>query len=396
MDHRLVTGIENALAWSGPVALGTTHVRGTLEDDTLPSRLLTPYGLLELVMRRHLANPQLRMYADGQVLHPSAFLANFVSRRRQASRRADMAAVGRILNEGGTIILDTINMFDPTLEIACRALGWWSGETVTVNAYLAVGDTAGFATHWDDHDVICVQVAGSKTWEVRGPSRIAPMYRDTEDNLEPPDDVLWAGTMNAGDVMHIPRGFWHSATRVGMGEGLSLHLTFGITRRTGVSWINYLADAIRSEDLFRSDLESLTGRDDAHMVDALHKFAESVAPGDYLNRMREEFAPARHIPYVPSLGPLTGTVVVTEFQPRIDVLEDGNLEVRAAGKRLTIARRAEPLLRTLLSGHPVTFNDDTDPNAVRLAERLIQEGLCAPLTSESSSGYTGLVPIRSC
>src|SRR6185312_4224436 len=185
MDHRLVTGIEKAFAWHGPVGLGTTLVRGWIEDEDLPARLITPYGLLELIMRRHLANPQLCMYAEGKALHPSPFLTNFVSRRRQASRRADMAAVGRILNEGGTAILDTINMFDPTLEIACRALGWWSGETVTVNAYLAVGETAGFDIHWDDHDVICVQIAGSKSWEVRGPSRLAPMYRDTEDNLEP-------------------------------------------------------------------------------------------------------------------------------------------------------------------------------------------------------------------
>lgn len=396
MDHRLVTGIEKAFAWHGPVGLGTTLVRGRIEDEDLPARLITPYGLLELIMRRHLANPQLRMYAEGKALHPSAFLTNFVSRRRQASRRADMAAVGRILNEGGTAILDTINMFDPTLEIACRALGWWSGETVTVNAYLAVGETAGFDIHWDDHDVICVQIAGSKSWEVRGPSRLAPMYRDTEDNLEPPEKIVWSGTMSPGDVMHIPRGWWHQATRVGMGDGLSLHLTFGITRRTGVSWVGYLADAIRSEHLFRADLETPSGHDDCALIAGLSDFAASVPPSDYLQRMREGFDPARHIPHIPTLGPLTGTAAITEFPPTIDVLEDGNLEVRAGGKRITLAARAEKTLRTLLSGHPVAFTEDTDPSTIRLAQRLIQEGLCAPLTTVSSSGYTGLVPTQTC
>src|SRR5256714_9212274 len=210
MDHRLVTAIEKALGWDGPAALGTALARGHIEDDTLLPRLLTGNRLLELIMRRHLANPQLRMYAEGQVLHPSAYLTNFVSGRRQASRRADMAAVGRIRTAGGTAILATINMFDPTLEVACRALGWWSGELVSVNAYLAVGDTAGFSTHWDDHDVLCIQLAGQKSWEVRGPSRPHPMYRDAEDNLDPPQEVLWSGTMAAGDVMHIPRGFWHA------------------------------------------------------------------------------------------------------------------------------------------------------------------------------------------
>jgi hypothetical protein len=397
MDHRLVTAIEKAFGWDGPVALGTTLARGHIEDEQLLPRLMTANGLLELVMRRHLSNPQVRMYSEGKVLHPSAFLTNFVSRRRQTSRRADMAAVGRILNEGGTLILDTINMFDPTLEATCRALGWWSGEMVNVNAYLAVGDTAGFSTHWDDHDVICVQVAGSKSWEVRGPSRLAPMYRDTEDNLEPPDEVLWSGTMNPGDVMHIPRGFWHAATRVDMGdEGMSLHLTFGITRRTGVTWIGYAADAARSEQLFRTDLETLDGRDDARLLDHLAAFARNLPPTEYLRRMREGTAPARHVPYVPALGPLTGTVAVTEYQPTIEASADGSLEVRAGGKKLTLARRAEPIVRTLLSGHPVTFDQDSDPDAIRLAKRLIEEGLCAPLTSESFSGYTGLVPVETC
>jgi hypothetical protein len=336
------------------------------------------------------------MYSEGQVLHPAGFLTNFVSRRRQASRRADMASVGRILSEGGTLILDTINMFDPTLEIACRALGWWTGETVSVNAYLAVGDTAGFATHWDDHDVLCLQVAGSKSWEVRGPSRRAPMYRDTEQNLEPPDEVLWSGTMNPGDVMHIPRGFWHAATRVGMGDGLSMHLTFGITRRTPITWINYLSDAARSEELFRTDLESPEGHDDVLLLKRLRQFAETLPPSEYLRRMREGMAPARHIPYVPALGPLSGAIAVTEFKPTIEPRPDGSIEVRAGGKKLLFAARAESLVRPLLSGHPVTFDSETDPDAIRLAKRLIQEGLCAPLTSESFSGYTGLVPTKTC
>jgi hypothetical protein len=396
MDHRLVTAIEKAFGWDGPVALGAGLARGRIEDEQLPARLLTPNGLLELVMRRHLANPQVRMYSEGQVLHPAAFLTSFVSRRRQASRRADMASVGRILNAGGTLILDTINMFDPTLEVACRALGWWSGETASVNAYLAVGGTAGFATHWDDHDVLCIQVAGSKSWEVRGPSRSVPMYRDTERNLEPPDEVVWSGTMDPGDVMHIPRGFWHAATRVGMGDGLSLHLTFGITRRTATSWISYLADAARSEQLFRTDLETPEGHRDALLLDRLGQFAGTLPPTEYLRRMREGMAPARHIPYVPVFGPLTGVVAVTEFKPTIEVTLGGNIEVRAGGKKLVLAARAEVLVRPLLSGHPVAFDENTHPDAIRLAKRLIQEGLCAPLTSESFSGFTGLVPTESC
>ncbi|ACU77769.1 Cupin 4 family protein [Catenulispora acidiphila DSM 44928] len=391
MDHRLVSNLEKALGWDGPAALGTEVARGHIDDQDLLTRLLTPNHLLELVMRRHLANPQLRMYQDGAVLHPAAFLTNFVSRRHQASRRADMAAVGRILNEGGTLILDTINQFDPTLEVACRALGWWTGELVSVNAYLAVGDTAGFSTHWDDHDVLVVQVAGQKSWEVRPASRPVPMYRDAEQNLEAPEELLWSGTMNTGDVMHIPRGFWHAATRVGSGEGISLHLTFGITRRTGVTWVQHLADAARDVELFRTDLENPAGADAKLLTTKLLDLAVDVNPQRYLQQMREATPAARHIPHVPAFGPLGGAVTVTEYAPTI-IAREANLEVRAAGKKLTLSPRAEGWARTLLSGNPIRFDDTTDPGAIALAERFIQEGLCAPLTDVSSSGYTGLVP----
>ncbi|MER7877683.1 cupin domain-containing protein [Streptomyces solisilvae] len=393
MEHRLVSGIEKALGWDGPGAVGAAFARGRLEDPDLLARLMTSYRLLDTVKRRHLSHPQLRCYAKGDELHPSSYLSTVVNRRRQAVRQADMAALGRILSDGGTMVLDSVDTFDPTLEVACRALGWWTGELVSVNAYLAVGDTDGFHLHWDDHDVIAVQLSGEKSWEVRGPSRSAPMYRDAERNLTPSDQVLWTGTMTAGDVMHIPRGYWHTATRIGSGsDGHSLHMTFGITRRTGVTWINFLSDMARADEDFRSDLEGPESRTrNASLGAKLAALAHTYGPENYLAELRANTPPARHMPYVPALGRLQQVVTVTEFEPAITRLDSDRVEVIAAGKRLIFQGRAEPGLRTLLSGHPVHLMG-SGPDLRAVAECLIKEGLCAPLNDESSSGYTGLVP----
>ncbi|WP_327276861.1 cupin domain-containing protein [Streptomyces sp. NBC_01224] len=287
MEHRLVTHIEKALGWDGPGSVGTAFVRGRLTDPELPARLLTPHKLLDLIKRRHLANPQLRCYAEGDEIHPSTFLSTNVNRRRQAVSQADMAALGRILNDGGTVVLDHVDFFDPTLEVACRALGWWCGELTSANAYLAVGDTDGFHLHWDDHEVIAVQLSGEKTWEVRGPSRQAPMYRDAERNRTPSEDVLWKGTMRAGDVMHIPRGFWHTATRLGSRSGgHSLHVTFGFTKRTGVTWANFLSDAARADEAFRRDLEGAEETAHKMLTDKLSALAATHSPERYLDELR--------------------------------------------------------------------------------------------------------------
>ncbi|NJQ03419.1 JmjC domain-containing protein [Streptomyces zingiberis] len=391
MEHRLVTGIEKALGWGGPGPVGTAFARGHLADPDLITRLMTPNRLLETIRHRHLANPQLRCYAEGDEVHPSLFLSTNVNRRRQAVSQADMAALGRILNGGGTVVLDHVDFFDPTLEVACRALGWWSGELTSANAYLAVGDTDGFNLHWDDHDVIAVQLSGEKSWEVRGPSRPAPMYRDAERNLTPSEEVLWKGTMRAGDVMHIPRGFWHTATRIGSGDdGHSLHVTFGLTKRTGVTWANFLSDAARADEDFRMDLERSDGTADGAVLAAkLTDLAREYDPKRYLAELRANTPPARHMPHIPVFGPLEYVAAVTEFEPVITPSGD-TVQVVGGGKRLTFHGRAEPGLRSLLSGHPVRLSDN-DEDLNTLAEHLIQEGLCAPLTAESLSAYTGLV-----
>ncbi|OKJ72305.1 JmjC domain-containing protein [Streptomyces sp. CB02460] len=390
MEHRLVTHIEKAFGWDGPGSVGAAFARGRLTDPELPARLLTPHKLLDLIKRRHLANPQLRCYAEGDEIHPSTFLSTNVNRRRQAVSQADMAALGRILNDSGTVVLDHVDFFDPTLEVACRALGWWSGELTSANAYLAVGDTDGFHLHWDDHEVIAVQLSGEKSWEVRGPSRPAPMYRDAERNRTPSEEVLWKGTMRAGDVMHIPRGFWHTATRLGSGsDGHSLHVTFGFTKRSGVTWANFLSDAARADETFRRDLEGTEGTAHKALADKLSTLAAAYSPERYLDELRSSTPPARHLPYVAAFGRLEGVAAATEFAPSL-VRSGDTVRVVGGGKRLTFHERAEPGLRTLLSGHPVYLDDATE-DTLTLAELLIAEGLCEPLTEMSSSGYTGLV-----
>jgi hypothetical protein len=100
------------------------------------------------------------------------------------------------------------------------------------------------------------------------------------------------------------------------------------------------------------------------------------------------------MPHVPALGPLHGLAAITEFEPTITATRDA-VEVVAAGERLTLASAAENALRTMLSGHPVELTESDDDTNI-LAEHLIKEGLCEPLTAESSLGYTDLVPTVSC
>ncbi|MFC9581592.1 JmjC domain-containing protein [Streptomyces yangpuensis] len=403
MRHQLVEALETALGWTGPAHMGGAFARGRLSDAGLPARLMTPARLLDTVMRRGLSHPQFRAFQNGRELHPGEYFTDTVTRRGQGVRFANMSRLSALMQEGATLVLDELDFFDPSLEVACRALQWWSRELVQVNAYLTTQDAAGFAIHWDDHDVVIVQVAGEKSWDVRGTSRPVPMYRDAAPNNTSPETSIWQGTLRAGDVMHIPRGHWHQATRADQGEGFSLHLTFGFVKRTGVNWVTWLADQCRRDEVFRTDLDRWGSHGDQQLQEvnlaaALRKLGEDFPPSAFLAAREHERPAARHVQTAGLFGAATGLVCVTDFAPLIEA-DDEQVRITASGKTITLHGKAEPAVRLMLSGEPVDIENagiETGIDGRELADILIGEGMCAELTDELSSGYIGwLRPARS-
>ena len=403
MDHHLTQAIEKALGWSGSDGLGAAFARGTIPDTDLCTRMLTPHQLLDVIMRRAVSPPQFRCFQNGIELHPDAYLTQLVTRRSQVLPIADMDRLNQLIQSGCSLVLDSLDSFDPTMEIACRALQWWSRELVQVNTYLTTNDAAGFGLHWDDHDVIIVQIGGEKSWEVRGTSRPVPMYRDAEPNTVAPEDIVWSGTMRAGDVMHIPRGFWHQATRTDSGDGYSLHVTFGFVKRTGVDWVSWVADRSREREPFRRDLDRWRtpadrARQEDELVAGIAQLLADYPSAAYLAARERERQPPRHVATGAVFGPPQAVVCVTDFPPHIEI-RNQEVDVLAAGKKITFAARAEPALRQLLAGQPVelaTVTTTTGIDAAVLAESLIKEGVCAELTEALSSGYTGMIPTGTC
>ncbi|MPY51156.1 JmjC domain-containing protein [Streptomyces acidicola] len=393
MEHRLISAIEAALGWSGAEELGKDFVRGSMDDPALVSRIMTPNRLLDVAMRRSLNRPQFRCFQKGEEVHPAIYYTDSVSPRGQSISMVNMRSLGRLLGEGATVIMDQANVFDPTMEVACRALQWWSRERVQVNAYLTTNDASGFPLHWDDHDVVIVQLAGEKEWEVRATSRPVPMYRDADPNSTPSDDIIWSGLMRTGDVMHIPRGHWHQATRTGSGSGKSLHVTFGITKRTGASWLAWLADWCREHEIFRHDLDRWHGTGITALTEAAAQLVSERPPADFFDAYEQATTLPRHVPFLDVLGPLDAVVCTTHFPPQLQ--ERGEtIDVVASGKKLTLAAKALPALRLLLSGKPVALEQAAavvGAEVAEVAEILVEEELCAVLTPELFSGYTGLV-----
>jgi hypothetical protein len=126
-----------------------------------------------------------------------------------------------------------------------------------INAYLSLGDAPGFGAHWDDHDVIIVQVAGQKYWEVHNPSEIGALTGFTPKDVS--GEVAWSGVLGMGHALAVPRGWAHRVE--GIDGELSVHLTFSNRRATGLDLFGRIHpdSSTFGKDLGADELEQCYG-----------------------------------------------------------------------------------------------------------------------------------------
>lgn len=412
MQHRLIKNFEQALGWDGPEFDG--FAVGTLPDADLATRLLTPERLLDMLLRHVLGRPKMYCLRNGEYLSPELYSRIMSSGISHSVSVVDPNAFGKLLDEGLTVVTEQLDVMDPTIELATRALTWRVGEELKVISFLTTGSTTGYELHWDNHDVIAIQLAGTKSWEVRKPSRRSPTFHGVklgtppEDFLgTPPDEVLWSGTMHPGQAMYIPRGYWHKPTRRELEDGLSLHLTFRFTKRTGNHWLAWLADRAQ-QDLFRDDLpanpldprqhDTVTAHTEA-LTTRAHEVLNDYTPAMMIAERQRTAPPARHVHLGERwAGPVEAVIAILDYPPQFEITES-EVIVRGGEKNLTFDLAAEEPLRILLSGQPVILDpvigqpEQSDkPDLRALARTLLKEGLCAPMTEVLWAGCADMIP----
>lgn len=139
--------------------------------------------------------------------------------------------VGRIRDDfadGYTIVLDGVEKYVRAVAKVARSIEVELNFPIQVNTYITPPGQTGLAPHYDDHDVLILQVQGPKIWHMYlgadRPPREIQREKDKAvdaDGLPAPTDVR----LQAGDVLYVPRGRVHSAETT---SEQSIHLTVGI------------------------------------------------------------------------------------------------------------------------------------------------------------------------
>jgi len=215
--------------------------------------------LNRILAEHRLEPPRLRLAANGRMpgnsrlVHPPGASGGLVHRGLDAYA-LNLEALYAQLREGATLVLDAVDEANPGLARLCADLARCFLTHAQANAYASFGATYGFGLHWDNHDVIVLQVAGRKNWRVFPPTLERPLAHDEQNDRRPIGVPSWEGELRAGDLLYLPRGWWHAPR--GIGEP-SLHLTFALPLPTGLDVLDWLLQrAARVSPIVRQDLPS--------------------------------------------------------------------------------------------------------------------------------------------
>jgi ribosomal protein L16 Arg81 hydroxylase len=130
--------------------------------------------------------------------------------------------------EGYTIVLDGVEKYVRAVGTVARSIEVELNFPIQVNTYITPPGQTGLAPHYDDHDVLILQVQGSKIWHLYLGADRPPRDIQREKDKAVDSDGLPAATdvrLEAGDVLYVPRGRVHSAETT---SEQSIHLTVGI------------------------------------------------------------------------------------------------------------------------------------------------------------------------
>ena len=330
------------------------HVRGW------PGKFkhLLPWEQLNRILEQHrLDFPRLRLTRDGQSLPANMYLRHTTGGRRKTSiPRLQTEKLTETLREGATLVLDAVDeLFEPLTELA-EGLELFFHEHIQINSYAGWRTSRGFDLHWDDHDVFILQVTGRKRWRVYGMTRPYPLVSDIEQAEKPlSDHPLWEETLSDGDLLYIPRGFWHVAFPM---DEPTLHLTVGVHNRTGLDLLRWVAERMRASEIFRQDLPRYGDASEraAHIAELRRELLAEL-DNDALDRYFKdldataEARPRICLPWsaTPSVLPDAGETTVRLAAPRPLNLrvENGVIEFSCLKKRWRFAADALQILRAL-------------------------------------------------
>jgi len=343
------------------------------------SHLLTWDDLSAVLENTRMAPPHIRLTRDGQHIEADRFI--FSPPGAGNEPRIDPGRLIALLTQGATMVLQSVEILAPKVRALSDSFRDALRARNHVNLYASWRTENGFDLHWDAHEVMVLQLHGKKRWQIFAPTQDHPLDIGVPPKPTGPPD--WDGLLNSGDVLYLPRGWWHIAHPV---DEPSLHLTFGIAPMHGLNLLNWMIMHLRGNVHLRGNIPLLQDRAarDAYMAQLRTIVAEALgdtAIDDFLYAAGDHVhgRPPIRLPQAPydQAAPWSGqSAFRLASSPRLSLKVEGDkVAFSAYDKSYSVPVFVQPALALLSDKRAVSLAQLCAALDGKIAEDSLKQGL---------------------
>ena len=226
-----------------------------------------------LGLRSHWSEANIKLILNGAPIAADHYIES-VATLGGTERRANPAKLDVFLQMGASLVAEAVHEISPEVRAVAASLSEQFAGRAEANAYCSFKGIQAFASHFDLHEVFAIQCEGEKLWNLYENRAEAPIEPLRGDNAQAIIDsakgrVAMQVRMRPGDMLYIPRGFYHDALA---SSGASLHVTFSVTPLNGRVLFRMLEEEAILDPAFREylpDARKAGGRDTAERLASL-------------------------------------------------------------------------------------------------------------------------------
>jgi ribosomal protein L16 Arg81 hydroxylase len=279
--------------------------------------------------------------------------------------RIDVDRMYESLRHGSTLVVDAVNEVDPAVaDLSEEMAAVLSATRATTVLFASFGHIPGFSVHWDSRDVYALQVEGHKYWRVYGPSRVAPL--DRGDMRRPgsgvPGPLFWEGMLHKGDLLYVPRGWWHDVTA---GDSPALHLNLGFSPVTALELLSWFTEIMEDSGIMRADIPRFGSAEELEeyecaIKDEISSRLAEVKLADFFASIRASDRGQVHVTlpagvdgqeFLPEPGQL---VRLTSRMTELGI-HNGQCVLRGGGKEIAVPDTLAGIAEKLVESHAVSI-----------------------------------------
>ncbi|MGR2919425.1 JmjC domain-containing protein [Acinetobacter sp. 1125_18A] len=153
------------------------------------------------------------------------------------------AVLYEYLRNGATLVYNRIKNETFVDCISKQIASFAEAHTIT-GGYAAFSSKSSYKGHWDTRDVYAVQLIGRKRWILKKPNFDFPLYMQQTkyfSDIKEPEEVYMDVILEAGDILYIPRGWWHDPLPL---DEETFHLAVATFAPTGFEYMQWLQNTI--------------------------------------------------------------------------------------------------------------------------------------------------------